>query len=127
MPALPWRSFANLPSEAEALAMASRLPLTSYRAIPAFLRDTKRVRQQLETADGLLGYSLTARVSSKTFLTLSAWRDEAALQAFAYAFPHSEVMKSLRGRMGTTTFVTWTIRGADLPLGWRDAYEHLVG
>jgi hypothetical protein len=107
------------------VVMASRLPLRSYRRIPSFLRGTWRVRRQLATADGLVGYSLDAKVLARTFWTLSAWRDQHALDSFAGAEPHRSVMAAIRPHMAPTTFVTWTSTGAGIPVTWETARDHL--
>jgi len=52
------------------------------------------------------------------------WDDEAALRQFVVARPHRDIMQSLRGKMGETSFTRWQVRGSDLPLSWEDAMEH---
>ncbi len=106
--------------------MASRLPLRSYLRVPLFLRLTLVVRTQLAAAGGLVGYSLLAELRSKTFWTLSAWRSQADLDAFARTLPHAEVMRRLRPHMGRTAFVTWSVPAAALPIAWADAKAHLA-
>jgi hypothetical protein len=53
--------------------MGSRLPLRSYRDIPAFLLWTLRIRRQLAGTAGVVGYALDAHLLRKTFWTVSAW------------------------------------------------------
>ena len=126
MPAFPWATF-NAPDPAQQyLVMASRLPLRSYWKIPAFLRLTFAVRGQLTHAEGLVGYSLLAEPLSKTFWTLSAWRDRASLDAFARALPHADVIRALRPQMEPTTFLTWSVAGRDLPISWTEAKSRLL-
>jgi hypothetical protein len=60
MPALPWVQRQDVSPDHEYTAMASRLPLRAYRSIPRFLRDTVRIRRQLATISGLVGYTLRA-------------------------------------------------------------------
>jgi quinol monooxygenase YgiN len=69
----------------------------------------------------LIGYSLRARPAAKQFWTLSAWEDEAALQAFVAAPPHLDIMKALAPYMGETRFRRWNVKGSELPLRWDDA------
>jgi heme-degrading monooxygenase HmoA len=126
MPAIPWRRLTQPEAEQEYLVMASRLPLHSYRTIPRFLGLTLSVARQLERTEGLIGYSLLAQPTRKTFWTLSAWRDQQALHAFVRTLPHLNVMKVLRPYMGPTKFTTWQVRGAALPVAWDDAIETLV-
>jgi heme-degrading monooxygenase HmoA len=126
MPALPWRTFTEVSPDAEVVVMASRLPLRSHRSTPGFIRDTQRVMKQLGSAEGLVGYSLLARLPAKTFFTLSAWRNETDLRAFHLALPHADVMKRLRVQMEPTTFTYWKVAGSALPVSWDEAFERLA-
>jgi hypothetical protein len=125
MPALPWNQVGEADADATYVVMASRLPLRSYVAIPPFIRATTRIRRQLATAEGLVGYSLDAKVLSKTFWTLSAWRDHEALDSFARAEPHRSLMAEIPPHMDPTTFVTWAATGSELPVKWETAREQV--
>ncbi|HUG85868.1 MAG TPA: hypothetical protein VMM13_14995 [Euzebya sp.] len=125
MPAIPWRSFATAKRDREYLVMASRLPLVSHRSTPWFMRLTLVVARQLQHTPGLVGYSLLAQPFAKTFWTLSAWQDTAALVTFTRAMPHLRVMADLRPHMGPPTFTQWTVRGSALPVSWTDAIAQL--
>jgi hypothetical protein len=121
MPALPWIRVGEPGADATYVVMASRLPLRSYKRIPSFIRATMRIRRQLAAAEGLVGYSLDAHVLSKTFWTLSAWRDQQALDGFARGEPHRSLVSAIRPHMNPTTFVTWTTKGSELPVSWESA------
>jgi hypothetical protein len=125
MPTLPWKRFGAADPTREYLVMGSRLPLRSYWRIPEFLRLTVVVRRQLAHSNGLVGYALNAQLGRKTFWTVSAWTDQAALDAFAGALPHAAVMRRLRPQMEPTTFRTWTVAGTALPVSWGDVESHL--
>lgn len=116
MPALPWLERQPIDPQHQYVAMASRLPLTSYRSIPGFLRDTMRIRRQLGQATGLVGYTLNAGLTRKTFWTFSVWEDQASLDKFAASDPHHTIIRRLRPRMSPTRFESFPISGADLPL-----------
>jgi hypothetical protein len=121
VPALPWIQRSEAESDTAYLVMASRLPLRSYARIPSFMRATWRIRRQLATAGGLMGYSLDAKLLTKTFWTLSAWRDQEALDSFAQAEPHRGLIAAIRPHMKPTTFVTWTATGSQIPVQWETA------
>jgi hypothetical protein len=127
MPALPWVRRQDVSPDREYTAMASRLPLRAYRSIPRFLRDTLRIRRQLATTSGLVGYTLRADLMRKTFWTFSVWTDEASLRAFAAADPHREITRGLRARMGQSRFEFFSVRGADLPPKWGDIEMRVHG
>jgi hypothetical protein len=126
MPTVPWRRRLTPEPEVDYLVMASRLPLRSLATVPRFVGLTVSVVRQLERSDGLVGYSLRAQPLAKTFWTLSAWTDGAALSRFAAAMPHRAVMAGLRPHMGPTRFETWTCPGSALPVAWEEAVERLV-
>ncbi len=126
MPALPWRSFRKAEPDRDYLVLLSALPLKSYLALPRFLRFTRQVQRQLNTAPGLLGYSLLARLGRKQFWTLSVWEDEQALGEFVETVPHRTVMTALQSDMGETQFLRWTIRGDAYPPSWKLALTRAV-
>jgi hypothetical protein len=125
MPALPWITVSKMDPDAECTVMASKLPLRSYRHIPGFLRWTLRIRRQLATSPGLVGYALDARLLRKTFWTLSAWTGRPELAKFNGSDPHHAAVKAIRSRMLPTTFVTWTCRAGDLPVAWDEARDRI--
>ena len=127
MPASPWRAKAPVSPGQEYLAMATFLPLRSYRTIPRFLGLTSSVVRQLERTAGLVGYSLLAQPARKRFWTLSVWTDRRALNAFVRQMPHLGVMGDLRPHMGPTRFTAWTVLGSALPISWNEATERLTG
>jgi hypothetical protein len=125
MPAFPWTRGTTVDGDHECLIMASRLPLTRYRQVPAFLAATRKIRHQLATAEGLVGYTLDAKLFHKTFWTLSAWESKAALEAFSNANPHRARIDKIRPHMRPTTFVFWNANASDLPPTWADARRRI--
>jgi hypothetical protein len=126
MPTVPWRRRLTPEPGAEYVVMASRLPLRSLLRVPRFVGLTVSVVRQLERTEGLVGYSLRAQPLAKTFWTLSAWTDVAALSRFAGEMPHRAVMTGLRPYMGATRFETWTCPGSALPVAWEEAVARLA-
>jgi heme-degrading monooxygenase HmoA len=125
MPALPWLERQPIDPQREYVAMASRLPLTSYASVPGFLRDTMQIRRQLAQTPGLVGYTLNAGLARKTFLTFSVWEDQASLERFAAADPHRSIIARLRPRMRPNRFEFFPISGTDLPLTWEQITARL--
>jgi hypothetical protein len=118
MPALPWVERMHIEPDRDYVVMASRLPLRSYRFVPGFLRDTLRIRRQLATTAGLVGYALNAQLLRKTFWTFSVWSDQASLDAFAAADPHRTIVARMRTRMNQSRFEFLHARGAEIPSDW---------
>jgi hypothetical protein len=134
MPTLPW-TVARPPAEGtEAVVLASRLALASYRDIPGFLRAAMRIRAQVRETPGAYGVSLIAQPARKTFWTLSAWSDQTTLDAFVRTAPHVDVMAKYHGRLVRPLFTTWTVPVAELPSPrsgagalWAAGKERLAG
>ena len=121
----PWKELAQLEPGAEYLVLASSIPPKSLASTWQLFRGSRSVRRQLLATDGVLGFSMLAEPARKHYATLSVWRDEAALDAFAAAQPHRQLMKDLAPAMGATKFVRWTISGADGVPSWSQALERL--
>lgn len=126
MPALPWTTpKPPRPGDGPVTVMASRLELRQLRDVPPFLTAALRIRRQMLGSPGALGVSLIARPLHRTFWTLSAWQDQAALSAAVGREPHRQLMKRFRPRMAGSAFITWAVQPAALPIGWADALRRL--
>ncbi len=121
MLATTWKVLRPADPSREYLVLLSYLPLKRLWRIPWFALQANRIAHQLERSTGVLGYSLNSRLLMGQFWTLSAWEDEATLQAFVHAAPHVATMRAMIPYMGRTRFVRWTVRGADLPVRWDEA------
>jgi len=124
MPTLPWTTPKPPPMhDGPATVMTSRLELSRLSHVPSFLVAALRIRRQMLRSPGALGMSLIARPLHRTFWTLSAWQDQAALSAAVGRQPHREIMTRFRPRMAGSSFVTWTAPA--LPIRWDDALRRL--
>ncbi|MBB5075046.1 DUF3291 domain-containing protein [Nonomuraea endophytica] len=102
--------------------MASRFELKSLAQVPGFLFQAMRMLLQARRSAGAVGATLKAAPFKKTFWTLSAWTDRAALGAFAGAQPHRGIVQAYKNSMAASTFEFWT---AAAPAGWDEAHERL--
>jgi hypothetical protein len=121
----PWKSMADLDPDTSYLVLASSIPPKSARSTWKLFRGSRAVRRQLLTTDGVIGFSMLAEPLRKHYATLSVWRDEAVLDAFAREHPHDQLMMKLAPEMGATRFVRWTISGADGVPSWSEALARL--
>jgi quinol monooxygenase YgiN len=112
MPELPWKTGSTTPGEGSVVVMASRLELKSLRDVPGFLNAAMKIRKQMLAAPGCLGVSLIAQPLAKTFWTLSAWQDRAALDATIPVEPHKSTMRRFGPKMADSKFVFWDEAGA---------------
>jgi hypothetical protein len=120
-----WKWSSSLEPERSYLVLASSIPPRSRRSTVRLFRGASAVRRQLAVTDGVIGFSLLARPLAGQYATLSVWRDESALAAFAAAEPHRTLMSKLAPEMGPTRFVRWTMSGADGRPSWNDALRRL--
>jgi heme-degrading monooxygenase HmoA len=125
MPKLSWSAGGSVDDDRTYVALVSRLPLSSYRYLPGFVRDTALVRRQLKRSEGLIEFSLWAEGSLRRFWTLSVWRDRASMTAFVAAEPHRTVMRRASERLGDTAFTEFEICGRDLPAEWAAAVHRI--
>ncbi len=126
MPTLPWTTVREASPDADVVVLASRLELGSRLRIPGFLRAAMAIRRQVRNAPGALGVSLIAQPARKTFWTLSAWNDQAALDDFVRARPHVDVMTRYRPLLREAMFRTWSTPGGSLPIPWDEAKRRLA-
>lgn len=125
MPTIPWTRRSSPAPTTECTVMASKLPLRSHRSIPRFLSHTLRIRRQLANAPGLIGYALDAHPIAKTFWTVSAWTSSTDLRQFDRTNPHHAAKNDIRSAMQPTTFVFWTCRADELPIGWDEVRRRI--
>lgn len=126
MPTLPWTAPRPLPAgDTPVTVMAFRLELRQLRDVPAFLAAALRIRRQMLGSPGALGVSLIAWPLHRTFWTLSAWQDQAALSASVGREPHRQIMTHFRPRMAGSVFVAWTVPVTALPVPWDEAQQRL--
>jgi hypothetical protein len=123
MPARPWQSLDQAEPQREYLVQLSYLPLVRYRSLLRFGRWLLTIQKQLSQTKGVIGYSLLAHPLKREFWTLSVWLDRSALHDFVRAAAHVRAMSALRGHMGQTVFIEWTLAGKDLPPLWNDALK----
>ncbi|MER6418969.1 DUF3291 domain-containing protein [Streptomyces sp. NPDC001137] len=129
MPTIPW-----MPGTAEdgtepsgpPLVMASRLELRSLLGVPRFFLLSLVIFQQVRSSPGLLGASLKAEPLKRTFWTLSAWRDQEALNTFSATDPHARSVRGLRPGMKGSVFVFWNTERDQLPITWDEAQRRLA-
>jgi hypothetical protein len=126
MPTLPWTAPNSAkPPDGPVTVMASRLELRRLRDVPSFLTGAMRIRRQMLGSPGALGVSLIARPLRRTFWTLSAWQDQAALGTAVGHEPHRQIMNHFRPRMAGSSFVTWAAPATALPIAWDEALRRL--
>ena len=122
-PPSPWKQFSAPDPEREYVVLFSMFPIRSIRFVPGFLRRVGRVRKQLASTPGVVGYSLAAGFPFRKLYTLSAWEDRVSLDAFVHQGHHAEAYVAEPPHLsGPSTFIYSTVKGKDLPPRWDDAF-----
>jgi hypothetical protein len=125
MPRSPWFAAVQPDPSREYVALLTYLPLRRYAALPRFFWLSTKIQSQLKNSQGLIGYSLEAKIFGLQFWTLSAWTEQDSLNEFVGKVPHSDAMRALAPHMGKPAFSYWTARGSELPLDWAEAKRRL--
>jgi quinol monooxygenase YgiN len=121
----PWKAVRELDADVEYLVLATSIPPKSYASTWALFKGSRTVRRQLLATDGVLGFSMLAEPFRKHYATLSVWRDEQALDAFAATDPHGRIMGELAAAMNAPQFIRWMISGSDGVPSGTDALNRL--
>jgi hypothetical protein len=96
------------------------------RHSPGFFRAAFSIRRQVRRSPGAIGVSMLAQPLRKTFWTLSAWTDQAALDTFVRTEPHLATISRYHDRLVNPEFITWTTTESSLPKAWSNAKERWV-
>lgn len=124
MPTIPWATI-DAPGPSDAVIMASRFTLRTWRHVLPFFLDAMRIHRQVRRSDGAYGVSLEAHPLRREFLTLSSWRDDAAIKELVKAEPHRSVMRRYRTVTAEATFRFWSAPAAEAPT-WAEAKRRLA-
>ncbi|MFG2984152.1 DUF3291 domain-containing protein [Streptomyces sp. NPDC048258] len=126
MPDIPWSTPTQAAPDAEVYVMASRFETVTLTGALRFFLKTPGIIGQIRKAPGAHGVALRARVLGRTFLTLSAWEDRDALYRFARSEPHRSSSRAAAAFMKESAFTFWTVKAAELPIGWAEAERRLA-
>ncbi|HXL23145.1 MAG TPA: hypothetical protein VOA78_11805 [Candidatus Dormibacteraeota bacterium] len=102
----------------------TRLHVRSLRYLPQFAWRTVQIVRQTKRASGLLGGKLL-REARNALWTITAWQDEASMNAFRIASAHGAVMPKLLGWCDEASVVHWHQETPELP-AWLDAHRRMV-
>lgn len=116
-----WKSFAEPDPESDLLGVVGEIRPVRYRTIPRVLRATRGIESQLADSEGLVGYTLRARILRRRFWAVSVWEGEESLREFVANEPHVDTMTSLKDALETSQFHRFDVRGEDVPVGIDDA------
>jgi hypothetical protein len=121
-PPTRWKQLATVDPEREYVAFTSCFFLSSVRRVPAFVARAREIMKQVDTAPGVVGWSLGGNLFKLEFYTLSAWADAESLRRFVRDGDHLAALKEFEQDLRRKSrFVYYKVLGRDLPLTWQDA------
>lgn len=86
----------------------------------AFFHDTRQVLADLPEQEGLLGYAFRFQIIGNEAWTVTAWRDQAAQEAFVRSPAHRAAVLRSGQTAQNIRFVTLKRPLSSLPLDWRE-------
>lgn len=92
----------------------------------AFFQDTRRVLADLPDQPGLLGYSFRFELFGDEAWTLTAWRDEAARDAFVRSPAHLTAMRNSARTAQNLRFISLSVPLESLPMSWTEVRARLA-
>jgi hypothetical protein len=107
-----------------ALISVTRLRVRSFGYLLQFAWEALKSARQAEHSSGFLGGRLL-RNSKNAFWTLTAWNDEAAMNAYRTGGAHRDVMPKLLNWCDEAAVVHWNQEFSELP-SWQEAYQHML-
>lgn len=102
----------------------TRLRLRSPLYLPAFLWNNLLTSWQVINTPGFLGGKLLGD-AKRTFWTMTAWEEQAAMKIYRNSDAHRSVMPSLKDWCDEASVVHWQQDNSNLP-NWIDAHRRMV-
>jgi hypothetical protein len=106
------------------LISVTRLRVRSFVFLPQFLWNTFKSMRQLERSSGFLGGRLLVN-GKNVFWTMTAWKDEAAMNAYRTGGAHRRAMPKLLNWCNEAAVVHWTQESSELPF-WHEVQVRMV-
>lgn len=105
------------------IVSVTRLRLRSIRFLPLFFFHAQRVIAQIRKSEGHLGGAVKSD-DNLTYWTITVWRDDIAMRAFAASGAHRSAMPHLHDWCSEAGVVHWVQDDASLP-DWPEAVRRL--
>ena len=96
------------------------------RDIPRVAIAGMRFRRAWPETDGAVGLWVASNPSGRRQISVSVWRDAAALLEFVRSPAHLQVMRDFRGA-GNLITTKWAVAELDRAAIWRQAEDRLLG
>jgi len=107
-----------------ALISVTRLRVRSVGYLLQFMWEALKSARQAEHSTGFLGGRLL-RNPKNVFWTLTAWKDETAMNSYRTKDAHRAVMPKLLVWCDEAAVVHWNQESSELP-SWQEAHRHML-
>ncbi|HXM99014.1 MAG TPA: hypothetical protein VN982_11115 [Candidatus Dormibacteraeota bacterium] len=107
-----------------ALISVTRLRVRSFIYLPQFLWDTNKSIRQAERSIGFLGGRLLVN-SKNVYWTMTAWKDEPAMNAFRTGGAHRRAMPKLLNWCDEAAVVRWIQETPEIP-SWQEVPQRMA-
>lgn len=120
-----WKSFIEPDPKSEFQGVVGHLNPSGYGTVPKVLWHTRQIEAQLAESDGLVGYTLRAKLAQKKFWTVAAWESNESLQNYVESNPHAGIRVALKPEMKESWFKRFDVQGEEVPLDIDEALERV--
>jgi hypothetical protein len=100
------------------LMSVTRLRVRSFIFLPQFLWNTFKSMRQVERSPGFLGGRLLVNAKN-VFWTMTAWKDEAAMNPYRIGGAHRRAMPKLLNWCNEAAVAHWTQESSEIPF-WHE-------
>jgi hypothetical protein len=107
-----------------AFISVTRLRVRSFIYLPQFLWDAFKSMRQVERSFGFLGGRLLVN-PNYVFWTMTAWKDEAAMNAYRVGGAHRRAMPKLLNWCNEAAVVHWTQESSEIPV-WQEVQVRMA-
>jgi hypothetical protein len=107
-----------------ALISVTRLRVRSFIYLPQFFWHAFTSMRQAERSSDFLGGRLLVNAKN-VFWTMTAWKDQAAMNAYRTGGAHRRAMPKLLNWCNEAAVAHWTQESLEIP-SWREAYQRMA-
>jgi len=120
-----WKSFIEADPSKTYVAYAAYLERKSPWSYLDYLRRANKIQKQLNTTEGIVGFTARLEFFSKKVAQLAVFSDEKTLNDFAHSGQHASCSQQTKETINWMKNTTWNISGSELPLKIEDAINKI--
>ena len=118
---IKWAFLKETNPQTEYLVLAGFTKRKSVWTYLSYLNRSRKVGNQLNKANGLIGYTAKMGLFNKELINVTAWENENDLKKFTHEDAHADCMEKTKMGLTPTEYVRWNSLGSQLPPTIKDA------